>query len=176
MEGIDSRSTENPPEILSNIDPEDDWNQGFKRITEVRFTQRGKNPTGPSSAPSSNLETGWSEDANQDSLRKQTIRSRYSLYNRGGFNSSFSKLVVLKILLFDLAVSFGDSVTDILQGVYLIYWHNEQNVWSLNTETWKYGLWVLIVCWVPGLVCVIHILAHHRSYQLQSESSLYIQF
>ena len=161
MKGIDSRSTENPPEILRNIDQEDD---GFKRITGVIFTERGKNPAGPSSPPSSNLEIGCSDEANQDSLRKQRIRSRYSLYTRAGFDSSFSKLVVLKILLFDLAVSFGDAVTDILQGVYLICWDNEKNVWSLNTETWHFGVWVLIVCWVPGLVCIIHILSHHKSY------------
>ena len=99
--------------------------------------------------------------------------SRYSIYGKAVFNSTFSKLVVLKVLLFDLAVSFGDAVTDILQGVYLIWWYNEQGVWGLKEDTWYYGLWVLGVCWVPGLVCVIHILSHYRSYQAQAESSLY---
>ena len=76
--------------------------------------------------------------------------------------STFGKVAILKVVMFDLAVSFGDAVTDILQGVYLIIWHDEKGVWRLKEDTWHYGLWVLVVCWVPGLVCVIHILTHYR--------------
>ena len=54
----------------------------------------------------------------------------------------------------------------------MIIWHDEKGVWRLKTDTWHYGLWVLVVCWVPGLVCVLHILTHYRSYQLQTESAL----
>ena len=131
----------------------------------VRFTVRGKNGNVESSGPLSSTtpkNVSFDDAYQEESLRRRGT-SRHSVYTKAGFNSTWGKLVVLKVLLFDLAVSFGDAVTDILQGVYLICWRNEQNVWTLNKDTWHYGLWVLIVCWVPGLVCVIHILSHYRS-------------
>ena len=95
--------------------------------------------------------------------------SKYSMYSaatsltsNGSILSTFGALVVLKIVFFDITISLGDAVTDILQGIYLVYWYDEGGNWELK-ETWRYGLGVLVVCWLPGLVCVIHILAHHRS-------------
>ena len=112
------------------------------------------------------LTTGSSSEPVEDFSFNDNFRKRagcgYSVYSKPSIKSTFGKLVVLKILLFDLAVSFGDAVTDILQGVYLICWYNERGEWVLKRDTWHYGLCVLIVCWVPGLVCVIHILSHYR--------------
>ena len=89
-----------------------------------------------------------------------------SLYSNGSIISmtmnGFSALVILKIIFFDIAVSLGDAITDILQGVHLIIKRKDDGGWGLN-EHWQYGVGVLIVCWVPGLVCVLHILSHYRS-------------
>ena len=134
------------------------------RVVSVRFNEEEQKRPGSSnpSPPSSPVEE---EDFNFASRKRVT--SCYSVYSKSnikssGISSTFGQLVVLKILLFDLAVSFGDAVTDILQGVYLICWYNERGEWGLKEDTWHYGLCVLIVCWVPGLVCVIHILSHYR--------------
>ena len=76
---------------------------------------------------------------------------------------TFGALVVLKIIFFDILISFLDSMTDILQGLHLIYWFDEDGNWSLQTSS-NYGVLVLVICWVPGLVCVVHILSHYRYY------------
>ena len=52
-------------------------------------------------------------------------------------------------------------MTDILQGVYLMVDFSE---WEWKDLTYKYGVGVLVVCWVPGLVAVIHIMSHYRSH------------
>ena len=162
-------------EIPREDDQEDD-NQEVRRILTVRNTVKKKEnfQTDESGPSSTNEEDVSIAVAYQLYSQRRRATSRYSLYVKAGFNSTFGKLVILKVLLFDLAVSFGDAVTDILQGVYLIWWYNEKKGWGLKEDTWHYGLWVLGVCWVPGLVCVIHILSHYRSYQAQAESSLYI--
>ena len=86
-----------------------------------------------------------------------------SLTSINSIIGTFAALVVLKIIFLDIIVSLGDAVTDILQGIHLIYWPGQHSgEWELKT-TWKYGLSVLGVCWVPGVVCVLHILAHFRS-------------
>ena len=73
--------------------------------------------------------------------------------------STFSALIVLKIIFVDIGISLGDAVTDILQGVYLMVDFSE---WEWKDLTYKYGVGVLVVCWVPGLVAVIHIMSHYR--------------
>ena len=138
---------------------DDDDDQEVSRVLSVRFTTGSSPPASPS------------EDLSFNDTFRNKVGCGYSVYRKSsGISLTFSGLVVLKLLLFDLAVSLGDAVTDILQGVYLICWYNERGEWRLKEDTWHYGLWVLIVCWVPGLVCVIHILSHHSSYQPQSES------
>ena len=69
--------------------------------------------------------------------------------------------VVLKILFWDIGSSLGDTVTDFLQGIYLIYdWFAEG--WVLREDTQYYGIIVLLINWVPGIVAVIHIISHYR--------------
>ena len=121
------------------------------------------------------------EDDNQEVARVLSVREKTSHGSPSSTEENEDDVFTLArgqsgYSVYQLAISIGNPVTDILQGVYLIYWHNDEGQWALKTETWHYGLWVLIVCWVPGLVCVVHILAHYRSYQLQSQYSLNIQF
>ena len=143
------------------------------RVLSVRFSEEEKNrpgsssPRSPSPPPSPEEEKDFSFDSASRKRATSCYCYCYSIDSKSSIKSSwisstFGKLIVLKILLFDLAVSFGDAVTDILQGVYLICWYNERGEWVLKEDTWHYGLCVLIVCWVPGLVCVIHILTHYR--------------
>ena len=154
--------------------------QEVVKIKSVRKTIKGKKP-GPSderpvSTTSEDYHHKWERGTGGTTLNPFSVyashnwkRGDFSVYsNKGGAASTFGKVAILKVVMFDLAVSLGDAVTDILQGVYLIIWHDEEGVWRLKTDTWHYGLWVLVVCWVPGLVCVIHILSHYRSYQLHS--------
>ena len=150
MPSVEGKSAGNSEE---DVDLEDD-NQEVARVLTVRFTVREK------SSPSS---SSGREKNEADVFMRARGQSGYSVYTKAGFASTFGKVVVLKVVLFDLAVSLGDAVTDILQGVYLIWWYNEEKGWGLKEDTWHYGLWVLGVCWVPGLVCVIHILSHYRS-------------
>ena len=168
-----------------------DVDQEVVKILSVRPTIKGKRPGTRDQRPVST--TGEEPYTRERGTGGTSQFSQFSIYapreyERGtegtnhtnlisveaGVSSRFGQLAILKLILFDLAVSFGDVVTDILQGVYLICWYNERGKWRLKEDTWHYGLWVLIVCWVPGLVCVMHIITHHRSYQPQSESSLSI--
>ena len=88
----------------------------------------------------------------------------------------------MKILFFDIGVSLGDMVTDFLQGFNLIF--DFKKKWAPSNSTlcqavggdevickWRfelkdtvkwYGVTVLVICWIPGLVAVIHMLAHYR--------------
>ena len=88
----------------------------------------------------------------------------------------------MKILFFDIGVSLGDMVTDFLQGFNMIFDFKQK--WKPSNSTlcqvvggeevpckWQlelkdtvlgYGVTVLIICWIPGLVAVIHMLAHYR--------------
>ena len=87
--------------------------------------------------------------------------SRTSLLLETG--KTFVTFAVLKIIFLDILLSFGDAVTDILQGFYLICWF-ERDTYKLQMkeDTFYYGVVMLVICWVPGLICVLHILAHYR--------------
>ena len=63
------------------------------------------------------------------------------------------------MVFFDIAISFGDAVTDITQGIYLMFDFSDFTVKDL---TFNYGVIVLVVCWLPGLVAIIHIMSHYR--------------
>ena len=57
------------------------------------------------------------------------------------------KLVFLKILVVDIGISVGDMVTDLLQGLSLVF----DGDWNVQWHTAHYGLAVLGVMWLPGL-------------------------
>ena len=73
---------------------------------------------------------------------------------------TFGALIVLKILFFDIGVSLGDVVTDLLQGFFLIFNFADGKV---KCDTIWPGIVVLIICWFPtNVISVIHIISHHK--------------
>ena len=70
--------------------------------------------------------------------------------------------VVLKILFWDIGSSLGDTVTDFLQGFNLIFDLMAEEWWKLRDDTEVYGIIVLLINWVPGIVAIIHIISHYR--------------
>ena len=70
---------------------------------------------------------------------------------------SLQKLAFLKIILIDVGISFGDVVTDVVQGISLIFDAN----WRI-ASTANYGVLVLITCWLPGPLTLLHLCLHHR--------------
>ena len=71
---------------------------------------------------------------------------------------SLQKLAFLKILLVDIGISLGDVVTDLVQGLSLIF----ESDWDL-APTAHYGVLVLLTCWLPGPLTILHLSLHHRS-------------
>jgi hypothetical protein len=90
--------------------------------------------------------------------------SMYSVYSvdkgKSGTVAIFAALIVLKIIFVDIWTSLGDAITDFLQGFFLIF---DFHTGEWKDDTYQYGIIVLIACWVPGIVAVIHILAHYRN-------------
>ena len=72
---------------------------------------------------------------------------------------SIKKLMFLKIILLDIGISLGDVVTDILQGLSLIFDEN----WKIS-PTGDYGMIVLLTCWLPGPVMLLHMGLHQASF------------
>ena len=72
---------------------------------------------------------------------------------------SLQKLAFLKIILIDIGISLGDVVTDVVQGMSLIFDAN----WSL-APTSNYGIFVLVTCWLPGPLTLLHLCLHHRGF------------
>ena len=70
---------------------------------------------------------------------------------------SIQKLTFLKILFLDIGISLGDVVTDLLQGLSLIF----EPDWGLAPSA-PYGALVLLTCWLPGPVTLLHLCLHHR--------------
>ena len=81
-----------------------------------------------------------------------------------GFLETCAAFTVLRVLFFDILVSFGDAVTDFLQGFNLIFpdWFSTRVQPEPGDTTWKYGVATLVICWIPGLVGVIHMVTHYR--------------
>jgi hypothetical protein len=71
---------------------------------------------------------------------------------------SLQKLVFLKIILVDIGISLGDVVTDLVQGLSLIF----EADWGLAPSA-HYGALVLLTCWLPGPLTLLHLSLHHRS-------------
>ena len=70
---------------------------------------------------------------------------------------SLQKLTFLKIIFLDIGISLGDVVTDLLQGLSLIL----EPDWSL-APTYDYGLLVVVTCWLPGPLTILHLCLQHR--------------
>ena len=99
---------------------------------------------------------------NRTNSNRSNRSNRSSIYlPEEGTLKAFSALIVLKMVFFDIGVSFGDAFTDIAQGLYLMY-DFKVFPWKVKDLTYEYGVMVLIVCWIPGLVAVIHIMSHYR--------------
>ena len=79
-----------------------------------------------------------------------------------GYIRKFAALVVLKIVFVDILISFGDAVTDILQGVYLLGLFDENSQGATRDQRRNYGVLSLVICWVPGIICVLLIFSHYR--------------
>ena len=84
------------------------------------------------------------------------------------------KLYFLKILFIDIGISFGDVVTDLAQGINLIFDHN----WNIQWSTFHYGLCVISLTWLPLVPLMIHVLSFKDSqyYSISDNKALNILF
>merc|ERR1719427_1405873 len=72
-------------------------------------------------------------------------------------------LIILKIIFVDIFTSLGDTLTDFLQGWNLLFdWDSALGRYVANSCTFSWGLFVLVINWVPGLVAVVEIITHYR--------------
>ena len=67
---------------------------------------------------------------------------------------AFFKLSFLKILLVDIGISLGDTVTDFLQGINLILDFSDG---TLRVSTVSYGVGIILVSWLPLLLVFLHL-------------------
>ena len=81
--------------------------------------------------------------------------------------SPLVKLVFLKILLVDIGISVGDVITDLLQGLSLVF----DADWNLQWGTYHYGVGVLSIMWLPGLVVLLHQASGEATFQIFPENS-----
>ena len=77
------------------------------------------------------------------------------------------KLVFLKILLVDIGISVGDMITDLLQGLSLVF----DSDWNLQWSTYHYGIAVLSIMWLPGLVVLLHQASGEATFRLFPQSN-----
>ena len=76
------------------------------------------------------------------------------------------KLVFLKILLVDIGISFGDVLTDVLQGLSLVF----DGDWNVQWSTYHYGVGVLSIMWLPGVVVLLHQATGEATYRIFPEN------
>ena len=76
------------------------------------------------------------------------------------------KLVFLKILLVDIGISFGDVLTDVLQGLSLVF----DGDWNVQWSTYHYGVGVLSIMWLPGAVVLLHQATGEATYRIFPEN------
>ena len=76
---------------------------------------------------------------------------------------AFFKLSFLKILLVDIGISLGDTVTDFLQGINLIMDFDDG---TLRMSSMSYGVGIILVSWLPMVVVFLH-LGFSEDYVLQ---------
>lgn len=67
---------------------------------------------------------------------------------------AFFKLSFLKILLVDIGISLGDTVTDFLQGINLIL---DLGDGTLRISSMSYGICIIFISWLPMLVVFLHL-------------------
>ena len=79
------------------------------------------------------------------------------------------KLYFLKILLIDIGISLGDLVTDVAQGLNLIF----DNNWNIHWSTFHYGCIVLAFIWIPVIPMLLHV-ATSKSLKYFSDSENYL--
>ena len=77
------------------------------------------------------------------------------------------KLLFLKILLVDVGISLGDVVTDLLQGLNLVF----DGDWNIQWTTYQYGLGILATMWMPGLVVLLRLRNGDAPYGLLPKSN-----
>ena len=75
--------------------------------------------------------------------------------------NSLKRLMFLKILIVDIGISAGDAITDILQGLNLIF----DDSWNIS-RTAVYGVAVLATSWLPSLVTLLHLGLSYRGSSL----------
>ena len=67
---------------------------------------------------------------------------------------------VLKIVILGIILSLCDVFTDFLQGVNLI--KDFQGIFEEKKEAILYGIVVLVICWVPGFLNIIHLWSNQK--------------
>ena len=63
-------------------------------------------------------------------------------------------LSFLKILILDIGISLGDTVTDMLQGFSLII---DDGSLSFRISTMRYGIAIILASWLPVMIAIIHL-------------------
>ena len=96
--------------------------------------------------------------------RNKSQRVNYPTMEEGLLNV----WIVLKSI-FSCCLSSFDVATDLWLGLDLIYDFQDQRSGALKVEAEKYGIVVLAVVWVPGLVAFTHLLTYHRHEYLRME-------
>ena len=78
-------------------------------------------------------------------------------YSKDKILNSLKSLMFLKIIIIDIGISAGDAITDILQGVNLLF----DSSWNISS-TAGYGVAVLVTSWLPSLVTLLHLALQYR--------------
>ena len=63
-------------------------------------------------------------------------------------------LSFLKILILDIGISLGDTVTDMIQGFSLII---DDGSLSFRISTMRYGIAIILASWLPVMIAIIHL-------------------
>ena len=100
--------------------------------------------------------SGWIEK------QKQSRRVKYPTRKEGLMNA----LSILKLIIFS-SFSTVDVATDLWVGLDLMLDFQDKRSVALKAEAKEYGKVVLAVVWLPGIVAVTHLVAHHRHEFLQ---------
>ena len=106
----------------------------------------------------------WQED-NDSNIEVDEVDGR-----REEILKPIVKLYFLKIIFIDIGISFGDLVTDIAQGLNLIF----DNNWNVHWSTFQYGCIVLALLWLPVLPMLLHI-ASSKTMKYFTDSENYLK-
>ena len=78
------------------------------------------------------------------------------------------KLTFLKTLFLDIGISLGDVLTDLAQGINLIFDSN----WNIQWTTFHYGLVVIGIVWLPVIPVFIHIMTFRNKHCFGSSGNI----